>query len=462
MKVAKETSSPTEVILTVNMDSEDEEPFINRSYRRVAPRLRIPGFRPGKAPRSIVQNHVGRSALIQEALDFMVPETLDQVLKEEDLQAFAQPSVELLEMEPVSFKAVVPLEPVVDLGDFRSISLEREPVSVEEEQVDKVVEQLRYQATPWEPVIRPILFGDLVSLDVKGVIDGDEVIDDRGADFIPDKDNGRPFPGFSSYVEGMTEGQEREFTLPVPDDYPQTTLAGKECRFIIKVLSVKAKILPPLDDEFAKSVGEGYESLGALQSFVQEKLAKEAEDSSLRKLEEQSLAEVVKTAHVQVSEVVYQRELDQMQDEQAQGLKSRRVDMDTYLKAIGKTEEELREELRPQAEERLTRYLVLRRLAKEEGIEVSADDIEAEIQKLISASGDSASKMRQTLSSENARDSVRSSILTRKVMHRLVEIVESRGDSTLSSGAGSDAPPTSENEAVVEIAETKGAESHAS
>ena len=225
---------------------------------------------------------------------------------------------------------------------------------------------------------------------------------------------------------------------------------------------MKAKILPPLDDEFAKSVGEGYESLGALQSFVQEKLAKEAEDSSLRKLEEQSLAEVVKTAHVQVSEVVYQRELDQMQDEQARGLKSRRVDMDTYLKAIGKTEEELREELRPQAEERLTRYLVLRRLAKEEGIEVSADDIEAEIQKLISASGDSASKMRQTLSSENAKDSVRSSILTRKVMHRLVEIVESRGDSTLSSGAGSDAPPTSENGAVVEIAETKGAESHAS
>ena len=124
MNVTKDSTSPTEVVLSVEMAPEDEEPFISRSYRRLVSRIQIPGFRPGKAPRSIVESHVGRSALVQEAIEFMVPETLDQVLKQENLQAFMEPDLEILEVEPVSFKAVVPLEPIVQLGDLASIKLD--------------------------------------------------------------------------------------------------------------------------------------------------------------------------------------------------------------------------------------------------------------------------------------------------------------------------------------------------
>src|SRR5918992_3241899 len=155
VKVTKESITPTEVTLSIAMDSEDEDPFIDRSYRRTVSRIQIPGFRRGKAPRSIVESYVGRTALLHEALEFMIPETLDKALKDEDLQAFAEPQIELLEMEPVSFKAVVPLEPLVDLGDYRSIQVQREPVEVTDTQVDEVIQWLRRESAPWEPVERP-------------------------------------------------------------------------------------------------------------------------------------------------------------------------------------------------------------------------------------------------------------------------------------------------------------------
>ena len=424
MNVTRESSNTTEVTLNILMDSDDEEPFINRSYRRLVSRLQIPGFRPGKAPRSIVGRHVGRAALIQEALEFMIPETLDQVLKDQDIQAFVEPELELLEVEPVSFKAVVPLEPEVDLGDFRMIRLELEPVEITQAGVDEVIEQLRFEAGPWEPVERPVRFGDLLSLDVTGTILGNQAISNQGIDFIPQQDNQLPMPGFSIYLEGAVEGQEKEFTLTVPDDHPQPEYSGNECHFRVKVLSIKEKRLPDLDDEFAKGIRDGYESLEALRSDVEERLTKDAESASLRQLEQNSLDELLKIAHVQASSLIYQRELDQMHQEQERRLQGQRVNMDTYLSFIGHTQEEWLEQLRPQAEQRLNTFLIMRKLAEEEGIDVDPEEIQAEIDSTALASGDSEESVRTALSTDSARDSLRSSLLSRKVMERLVEIVQ--------------------------------------
>ena len=456
MNVTKDSVTTTEVTLTISMDAEDEEPFLNRSYRRVASRVRIPGFRPGKAPRSVVENHLGRDALVHEALEFMIPESLDKVLKEEDIQAFMDPQLEVLEMEPVSFKAVVVLEPVVDLGDFHSIRLEREEVEVTDEQVDHVLEDLRFESAPWEPVERPVVFGDLVSMNVKGTIGGDQIIDDQGIDFIPQQDNNLPLPGFSIYLEGMTEGQSKEFTLTVPDDYPQQDYAGKECRFNVDVLSIKEKILVELDDEFAKGVREGFESLDALSDHVRQRLSDEGEASETRRLEQSSLEELKKLAKIEASELVYQRELDLMYEERERALRNQRIDMEQYLTYAGQTEEELREQMKPQAEERLNTMLLLRKLADVENIEISNDDIDAEVSSLISsASGDSEVSMKQALNTESAKESIRSSLMTRKIMARLVEIV--RGEASAapatedsSEGPGNSSEPEKESEPVEE------------
>ena len=425
MNVIKDTVTNTEITLTVSMDAADEEPFLNRSFRRVASRVRIPGFRPGKAPRSVIESHLGREALVHEALEFMIPESLDQVLKDEDIQAFMQPQLEVLDMAPVSYKAVVPLEPIVELGEFQSIHLDREPVEITDDQIDSVLEDLRFEAAPWEPVERPLAFGDLATMNVKGTIELEEVINDSGIDFIPQIDNNLPFPGFSVYLEGMAEGQSKDFSLNVPDDYPQENYAGKECKFSVEVLALKAKDLANLDDEFAKGVREGFESLEALKDHVRQRLNDEGEAAETRRLEQSSLEELKKLAKIEASELVYQRELDMMYEERERSLRNQRMDMELYLSYVGQTEEELREQMKPQAEDRLNTMLILRKLADIENIEIGEDDVEAEINNLISSTGgESEAAMKQALNTENAKDSIKSSLMNRKIMARLVELVQ--------------------------------------
>lgn len=433
MIVTKESVSLTEVTLHISMASEDEEPFIGRSYRRLVNRIQIPGFRRGKAPRSIVESHLGRPALVQEALEFMIPETLDQVLKDEDLQAFVEPELELLEIEPVSFKAVVALEPLVDLGDFRVIRLEREPVEVTEDQVDEVIERRRYESGTWEPVDRPVQFGDLLSLNVSGTIQGEQAINDQGVDFIPQQDNDFPMPGFSIYLEGMTAGQQKEFSLDVPEEHHQPEYAGNECLFKVEVLSVKEKNLPDLDDEFAKGIGDGYETLEALRDFFRQSITEAAQAASDRQIQERSLEELMKMASIQASSLIHERELNSMREERERALRNQRMDMDTYLGYIGQTDEQWREQLRPRAEERLNTYLVLRKLAQEESIEISPEDIQAEIDSVLDNAGDSKESMERTLSTDNARESIRSSLVNRQVLRRLVEIVEGSSSETAGS-----------------------------
>lgn len=442
MNVTKESESPTEVTLNISMDSADEEPFIGRSYRRLVGRVQIPGFRPGKAPRSIVERHLGRSVLVQEALEFMIPETLDQVLKDEDLSAFAEPQLEILEVEPVSFKAVVPLEPIVDLGSFRKIRLEKDEVEVTQDQVDEVMEQLRLESAPWEPADRPAKFGDLLNLNVNGTILGEPAITDQGIDFIPELENPLPIPGFSVHLEGMTEGQEKEFTLNIPDDSPQTEYAGKECHIIVNVLSIKEKNLPELDDEFAKGVRDGYDNLEALKEDVEKRLLADGESAALRRLEQTGMEELLKSASIQASELVYQRELDMIREDRERAIRSQRLDMDTYLNYLGQTQDEWQEQLRPQAEERLKTYLVLRQLAKEETLEISDEEIDAEIDSVASSSRESEDSIRQIFSTDSSRESLRSSLLNRKVMGRLVEILQGEDAAKSADDAGADANET--------------------
>ncbi len=446
MNVTKESDSPTEVVLKVELAPEDEEPFISRSYRRIVSRINIPGFRRGKAPRSIVESHLGRTALVQEALEFMVPETLDQILKEENLQAFMEPDLEVLEIEPVSFKAVVTLEPLVELGNLRSIKVEREPVEISDERVNEVIEQLRYESAPWEPVDRPVEFGDLLTLNVTGTIGADEVIQDEGIDFIPELDNPLPIPGFSVYLEGMVEGQEKEFTLTVPEDHNQEQFAGRECHLKVALLSVKAKTLPELDDEFAKGIRDGYESLAALTDYVRQQLTETAENAAERRLEQAGLEELLKISTIQASDLIYQREVDRLYEEQERAVQERQLDMDTYLSHLGKSQEEWRKELQPEAERRLNNFLVLNKLAQDQGIEIGQEEVQAEIASMLEEAGDSKDQMRRILGSSNAQESIRSNLLNRKVMGRLAEIIQ--GDDV---DQGSDESQTAEQETASAI-----------
>ena len=435
MKITTDNSSPIEVTLTVELATEDENPFIERSYRRVVSRLNIPGFRRGRAPRHIVESMMGRTALLQEALEFMVPETLDQVLRDEEVSAFGEPSIEVTELEPVSFTATVPLEPTVELGDYRGIRIETEPVEVTDEEVDGVLDRISDEQAVWEPVERAAEYGDRLNLNVLGTLDEETVVDDEDVEYIPNEENVLPFPGFAPNLLGLSEDDESEFTITVPEDYPREQYAGKDIQFKVSVLSVKEKSVPELDDEFAKSVGDGFDDLEALRTSIRESLTSQAENTARNELEQKSLEALCDVAVVNASPLLYERELEAMQADRERMLRQQGLDLATYLRFMGKSADEFLDEMRPNAERRLVSALVMRKLAEVEEIEVSDEDVQSETDRLLGLSaGDEEQEesnldsLREFLGSESTRDNIRSTLHSRRVMERLTDIAQGKLD----------------------------------
>lgn len=457
MKVTRDSSSPIELKLTVEMAEADANPFLERSYRRTVSRVNVPGFRRGKAPRRVVENLVGRTALLQEALDFMVPETLDRVLRDEEVLAFAEPSIEVTDLDPISFTATVPLEPTVELGDYRSIRVAAETEEVSDEQIDGVLENIRQEQAVWEPVERPTQYGDRLNLNVRGVIGDETVVDDADVEYVPEAENVLPFPGFAPNLLGLAEEDESRFTVTIPDDYPREQYAGREVDFQVEVLSVKEKTLPDLDDEMAKSVGEGYDDLAALRAAITENMTARAAAESRSRLEQQSLEALCDAATVNASPLLYERELEAMEAERERLLRQQGLDLLTYLRYIGKTPEQFREEMRPGAARRLLGGLVLRKLAEAEDIEVSDADVQSEVDRMLSSStadaepddndaavddgndadaestaesqnAENLNNLREFLTRDDTRNNIRSNLHSRRVMDRLLDITQGRLD----------------------------------
>ena len=213
--------------------------------------------------------------------------------------------------------------------------------------MNDVIERLRRELAPWEPVDRAAQFGDLLNLNVRGTIDDEKVVEDQGIDYVPQQENVLPFPGFAVNLEGTTEGQEKDFAITIAEDYPRPQFAGKECSFHVDILSIKEKRLADLDDEFAKGVGEGFDTFQALIDSVRDRLTADSEAEANRELETNSLEEVVNLATIEASDMLFERELENIQQERERMLRGQRLDMDTYLSYIGKTEEEFQESCAP-------------------------------------------------------------------------------------------------------------------
>ena len=441
MKITREETLPTEITLNIELEPDDLEPYLDRAYRRVVKKVNVPGFRKGKAPRPIVESLIGREQLLHEALDFLVPESVDQAVRQEEIEPYVQPDVDVTNMDPLSIKATVPLEPQIVLSDYLSLRIDAEPVTVADDRVDEVLERLRDDSGPWEPVDRPAQFNDLLTLDVEGTVEGRTVASDTGIDYIPSMENMLPLPGFSAHIEGAKRDESKSFSLMVPDDYSDNSIASKECLFQIHVHEIKEKVLPDLDDEFAKGVGEGYENLQTLKESVLQNLIMAAQRASDQELHDKALQQVIEGTVVELPDLVVDRDVDNLMHDQARALEARRVDMDTYLQQVGKSEEELRLELRPVSRERLIRSLVLKKLAQDQGIEATVQETDAEVKNMFAGSNVKDKAVRRAMSSQGVRASIESSIVARKTLERLGQIVQGKEHVSKDSVAGEQAEP---------------------
>jgi trigger factor len=419
VKVTNEKTENSQTYLTIEMEPAEVEEGLEKSYHRLVQRAKVPGFRKGKAPRPIFERYYGRESLLDEAIEKLVPEAYEKAIKEQAIEPIARPQIEVTQTEPLVFKAIVPLKPKVKLGDYHSLRLTPESVSVSDDDVNSVIEGLRHRQATWEPVDRPAQLGDSVVMDIWSNIDGQPFINQKGLQYQVLKD--APFTGFGDQVAGMKKDEEKEFKLQLPADYSRSELAGKEPQFKVRVNEIKQEILPELNDDFAKQVNPEVKDLAELREKILAELKARAEERAKIEFEEKVIDAVVAQAQVEFPTVLVETELHRLIDQRFRG----QQELEEYLKSINKTQEQLHEELHPIATQRVTRSLVLGQAVEDEKIEVSQAEIDADAKRLVDGTTENnKDKMEKFLATPEARESMEQSLLTRKTIERLVDIAQ--------------------------------------
>jgi len=422
MKVTNEKTENSQAFLTIEMESAEVEESLEASYHRLVKKTKIPGFRKGKAPRAILERHIGKESLLEDALNNLLPQAYEKAVKEQGIEPIAQPHIEVAQTDPVIFKVTVPLPPTIKLGDYHHLQVAPEPVEVTEDDVNAEIEQLRRQHAIWEPVERPVEFDDLIALDVYSNVEGKPFMNAKEIQYHVVHDLPYPVAGFAEQLSGMRRDEKKEFKLQFPLDYPRGELAGKEGLFKVKVSEIKQARLPELNDEFAKEINPDLETVDALREQVSSSLRLKAEQGAKIDFEERLIRAVVDLTEVEFPPVLTDMEINRLLSERLRYLQREGRRLEEYLSYRNKTEEELREELRPLATKRVTRSLVMGKIAEEEKIEVSDADIEAEIEGMVRSATENKDELQKFLNTPQSRESIEQLLMTRKTMQRLVEI----------------------------------------
>jgi len=424
VKVTNEKTEGCQAFLTVEMEPDEVEESLDRSYYRLAKKTNIPGFRRGKAPRTILERYIGKERLLEDALNSLLPEAYEKAIKEQKIEAFAQPHIEIAQTDPVIFKVAVPLTPTIKLGDYHHIQVAPEPVELTEDDVNAAIEQLRHQHATWEPIERPVDFNDLVVLDVESNIENEPYVNQKGAQYQVIRELPLPAPGFAEQLVGMKRDEEKEFKLQFPSDYPRKELAEKEPSFKVRVTEIKQEKLPELNDELAEEISADFKSLDSLREKVSTDLRLRAEEKARIDFEERVIEAAVDTTELEFPPILVEMETNQLINQQLRRWQMGGKGLEEYLSSINKTEEELRQELHPLATKRATQSLVLGKIAEEEKFEVSDSEINAEIENMTKGATENKDELTKFLNTPQARKSIEQTLITRKTIQRLVEIAK--------------------------------------
>ena len=423
MKVTQDEIVDRQATLSIEVDSDSLEKHLDKSFRKLVDMVAVPGFRKGKAPRVIFERAYGRERLIDDALETMVPEVVAEAIEETELETGGTPRIEVLERDPAPvIKATVPLTPLVELGEYKTISFDELPEEVTDEQIDEALERVREGQSSWEPKESAVEADDMAVLEtVEGNAAGQEIINSKDVEYVVFAEATYPVPGFSTEIIGMKSGDTKQFSLILPDDYPDEKAAGQTAEFNVTVSEVKHKVLPELDDDLASAVGEGFDSFEELKTKVIEDLEAQSNDFFKRQMEDKAVDAVVDISRVEIPPLTLDHESEHVLTEQQEQLSRYNMSLQDYMKGIGKTPDELVSEARETAEIRLTRALIVEELSTAESIEVSDEQLREEIDRLKQTATSPAD--RAAYETDNARDSITTMIRRRSALEKLVEIV---------------------------------------
>ncbi|HHV54238.1 MAG TPA: trigger factor [Firmicutes bacterium] len=423
MKASVEKRDKNVVALTVEVPAEEVEQAVERAYRRLLPRLRIPGFRPGKAPRSVVEARLGREYLLNEAVEDMVPRAYESAVREYALEPVERPRIKLTQAEPgkpLIFEAQVTVTPEVELGEYRGLEVERPVRAVTEADVERVLDSLQERAAQLVVVERPVQAGDFATIDFAGLLEGKPFRGGAASDYVLEVGRGAFPADFENALIGMKAGETRTVPVRFPDQYSNPELAGKEVQFTVTVKAVREKRVPPRDDELARTVGE-FETLEQLRQDIRQRLEQQAEAEAEEKVREALVRRVTSEARVEIPQVMIDRGIDRMLRRFEESLAYRGMTLERYLDVAGKTLEQLRSELAPSATEMVKSELCLAAIARREGLTATEEEVREEVERRVGLARDEkeAKELRELWEGEAGKELIRETIEERKAIRFL-------------------------------------------
>jgi trigger factor len=405
VKVSSTELPSRQVSLDIEVDKDRLDRAIDDAYRRLAGRVDVPGFRRGKAPRSMVERMIGRDRIVEEALDRLVPEVVSEAMQQEKVEPYTRPRVESIEFDPLRVKAVIGLAPKVELGDYKdTLRITREAPDVGEDQVSEVIGRLRESYAQWAPVERAVGLGDRVGLDLKASVDGqdDPLIDSKEAEYIVDAEATSPAPGFGEQLVGLSAGDQKTFTLHMPDDYRDKDVAGKPADFEVNVHWVKERELPALDEDFAQQVGE-YSDVAGLRTAIEAQLRQREEERVREKMQEEAMSKLVEMSSIEYPPQLVEHQTQHMLDTFKSNVERQGLPFQQYLKLVGKEQDAFEQEIRTEAETRVRRSLALDAFADAEQIESAGETVTD--QQAEARSARALERLVEVATASNGRDS---------------------------------------------------------
>lgn len=412
---------PTQVELEIPISEEEFSRAQDSAFRKLVRSAKIPGFRPGKVPRKIFENTYGTATIVDRALEDLVPEKYAEAVKEHAIEPLARPSMEMLpaeEGQPLRFKAVIAVRPPIEPAPYEGIEVEDVPEKAGDDDLERALETMRKDAATLVPVDRPVRLGDIATIDYEGKIDGVPFEGGTATGQQVEVSEERFIPGFATGIAGMSAGETRDITATFPAEYGQADLAGKEATFTITVHEVKEPELPALDDEFAKRVSQ-HATLEELKTELRSRLDSVAAQKARRQISTELLDKLVAANDFPLPQVLVEHEMDGLLDESRQYVARMGIPWADYVKQTEKTEEQIRNDFREEAERRVKTTLLIEEIAKREKIETTPADLEAELGALARQYGQPREKIIELLG-HNAGALVEGIVRT-KTIDRLIE-----------------------------------------
>ncbi|MCR1841810.1 trigger factor [Murimonas intestini] len=409
--------------LTIETAAEDFNNAIQKVYQKNKGKISMPGFRKGKAPLAMIEKMYGKGVFYEDAANELIPEAYAKEIENCELDIVSRPKIDVVQIEKGKtfiFTAEVAVKPVVTLGDYMGVEVEKTPVEVTDEEIQKEIDKERENNSRMIDVDdRAVENGDIIKLDFEGFVDGVAFDGGKGENYSLTIGSGSFIPGFEDQLVGAKLGEDMEVNVTFPEEYQAAELAGKAAVFKCKVNEIKVKELPEADDDFAKDVSE-FETMEEYKEDIRKNLSEKKAAEAKTAKQNKVVAKIVENAEMEIPGAMVDEQVRQMADDFARRIQSQGLTIEQYFQFTGMTAEKLFEQMRPEAEKRIQNSLVLEAVAKAENIEISDEKMDEEIAKMAEMYKMEADKLKE-LMGDAERDQMKNDLAIQEAVALVTE-----------------------------------------